>query len=74
MGYLWGRAPPAWQAAAANRCVAAVADRVPAELSESMAQLVQNVDDGRSPADDFADRAIRHGIAPAVLQLARDGA
>ena len=59
--------------AAAKRCVAAVADRAPKELSESMAQLVQNVDDGRSPADDFADRAIRHGIGPALLQLARDG-
>ena len=31
----------------------------------SMARLVQNVDDGRSPADDFADRVIRHGIGPA---------
>ena len=50
--------------AAAQRCVAAVADRAPAELSESMARLVQNVDDGRSPADDFADRAVRHGIGP----------
>lgn len=59
--------------AAATRCVAAVADRAPKELSESMAQLVKNVDDGRSPADDFADRAIRRGIGPALLQLARDG-
>lgn len=57
---------------AANRCVAAVAGRVPAELSESMLQLVQNVEDGRSPADDFAELAIRCGIAPAVEQLARD--
>lgn len=60
--------------AAARRCVAAVADRAPTELSESMARLVHNVDDGRSPADDFADSAIRHGIAPALLHLARDGA
>ena len=60
--------------AAANRCVAAVADRAPAELSASMRRLVQNVDDGRSPADDFGDRVIRHGIAPAVAQLARDSA
>lgn len=58
---------------AANRCVAAVADRAPAEISASMSQLVHNVHDGRSPADDFADRVIRHGIAPAVWDLARDG-
>ncbi|MCI4674363.1 ergothioneine biosynthesis glutamate--cysteine ligase EgtA [Candidatus Mycolicibacterium alkanivorans] len=60
--------------AAATRCVAAVADRAPAELSDSMRRLVQNVEDGRSPADDFADRVIRHGIGNAVLQLARDTA
>jgi len=60
--------------AAANRCVAVVAGRVPAELSGSMQQLVQNVEDGRCPADDFADRAIRYGIAPAVSQLAGEAA
>ena len=60
--------------AAANRCVAAVAGRAPEELAASMQQLVQNVEDGRCPADDFADRVIRHGIAPAVLELAREPA
>lgn len=58
--------------AAANRCVAAVAGRVPAELSGSMQKLVQNVEDGRCPGDDFADQVIRTGIAPAVVQMARD--
>lgn len=58
--------------AAANRCVAAVADRAPAELSESMARLVHNVEAGRSPADDIADRVIRRGIVPAVRRLARE--
>ncbi|WP_082690350.1 ergothioneine biosynthesis glutamate--cysteine ligase EgtA [Mycobacterium sp. M26] len=57
---------------AANRCVAAVADRAPAELSESMARLVHNVEAGRSPADDIADRVIRSGIVPAVRRLARE--
>ncbi|KDE99524.1 glutamate--cysteine ligase [Mycolicibacterium aromaticivorans JS19b1 = JCM 16368] len=55
---------------AANRCVALVADRVPAELSESMQRLVQNVEVGRCPADDFADQAIERGIEGAVLQMA----
>jgi hypothetical protein len=32
------------------------------------------VEDGRSPADDFADLAIERGIASAVQQLARDSA
>ncbi|MCV7176644.1 ergothioneine biosynthesis glutamate--cysteine ligase EgtA [Mycolicibacterium sphagni] len=56
---------------AANRCVAVAAERVPAELSESMLRLVQNVEDGRCPADDFADQTIRSGIEGAVLQMAR---
>ncbi len=56
---------------AANRCVAAVADRAPAELAESMARLVHNVEAGRSPADDIADGVIRSGIVPAVRRLAR---
>lgn len=56
---------------AAERCVRTVADRAPAELRESMQQLVRSVEQGRCPADDFADRAVRYGIAPAVTQLAR---
>lgn len=56
--------------AAANRCVALVAERAPAELSDSMQRLVQNVQDGRCPADEFADHAIRAGIEAAVLHQA----
>jgi glutamate--cysteine ligase len=57
--------------AAANRCVAAAAERVPAQLAESMQQLVEAVERGRCPADDFADRVIGHGIAPTVTRLAQ---
>ncbi|WP_179968517.1 ergothioneine biosynthesis glutamate--cysteine ligase EgtA [Mycolicibacterium helvum] len=56
---------------AANRCVAVAAERAPAELSESMQRLVQSVENGRCPADDFADQAISSGIEGAVLQMAR---
>lgn len=56
---------------AANRCVALAAERAPAELSESMQRLAQNVESGRCAADEFADRAIRSGIEGAVLQMAR---
>lgn len=58
---------------AANRCVAAAADRVPAELTDAMQRLVRSVEQGRCPGHDFAERAIKHGIAPAVLELARSG-
>lgn len=57
--------------AAARRCVRAAAERAPAGLQESMQQLLRSVEQGRSPADDFADRAVKHGIAPAVAQLAQ---
>ena len=33
--------------------------------------LARSVEQGRSPADDFADRAVRYGIAAAVTELAR---
>ncbi|BBY58096.1 ergothioneine biosynthesis glutamate--cysteine ligase EgtA [Mycolicibacterium sarraceniae] len=59
---------------AANRCVAVAAERAPAELSESMQRLVQSVENGRSPADDFADQAISSGIEGALLQMARSTA
>ncbi|APE19419.1 ergothioneine biosynthesis glutamate--cysteine ligase EgtA [Mycobacterium sp. WY10] len=55
---------------AANRCVALVAERAPAELSESMRRLVQNVEEGRCASDDFADEAIQRGIEGTVLQMA----
>ncbi len=57
--------------AAANRCVQIAADRAPAVLEESMQQLVRSVEQGRCPADDFSDRAVRYGIGPAVSQLAK---
>ncbi|RAV06783.1 ergothioneine biosynthesis glutamate--cysteine ligase EgtA [Mycolicibacterium sp. GF69] len=56
---------------AAHRCVLTAAERAPAELEESMRQLVRSVEEGRCPADDFSDRVIDHGIALAVSQLAQ---
>lgn len=56
---------------AALRCVQAAAERAPVELEESMQQLVRSVEQGRSPADDFSDRVVKYGIAPAVIQLAQ---
>jgi glutamate--cysteine ligase len=56
--------------AAASRCVAAAAERAPAELHEAMQCLVDAVERGRSAADDFADQVIENGIAPTVTQLA----
>jgi glutamate--cysteine ligase len=57
---------------AANRCVAAVAERVPMELSAAFEVLVRNVESGRCPGDDFADRAVRSGIASALTQYLGD--
>jgi glutamate--cysteine ligase len=57
--------------AAANRCVAAAAERVPAPLKDAMQQLVEAVERGHCPADDFSDRVIAHGIAPTVSRLAQ---
>jgi glutamate--cysteine ligase len=57
--------------AAAIRCVQTAAERAPAELEESMQRLVRSVEQGRCPADDFSDRAVKYGIGPAVSQLAR---
>ena len=56
---------------AALQCVQAAAERAPAELEESMQQLVRSVEQGRSPADDFSDRVVKSGIASAVIQLAQ---
>jgi glutamate--cysteine ligase len=56
---------------AAVRCVHAAAERAPAGLEESMEQLVRSVEQGRCPADDFSDRVVKYGIAPAVGQLAQ---
>lgn len=57
--------------AAAVRCVQTAAERAPAELRDAMQQLLSQVEQGRSPADDFADRVVRVGIDSAVTQLAR---
>lgn len=57
--------------AAATRCVQAAAERAPAALEESMGHLVRSVEQGRCPADDFADRVVAHGIAGAVTELAQ---
>ena len=56
---------------AAGRCVQTAAERAPAELEESMQQLVRSVEKGRCPADDFSDRAVRYGISTAITQLAQ---
>jgi glutamate--cysteine ligase len=56
---------------AAIRCVQTAAERAPAELEESMQQLVRSVEKGRCPADDFSDRAVKYGIATAITQLAQ---
>lgn len=56
---------------AAMRCVQAAAERAPESIMESMQHLVRSVEEGRSPADDFADRAVAQGIGPAVRQLAK---
>lgn len=60
--------------AAANRCVAIAAERLPAgcpDLAAGMRRLVELVARGRCPADDFADRVVEAGIAPTVTRLAR---
>jgi glutamate--cysteine ligase len=55
----------------ATRCVQTAAERTPAELEESMRQLVRSVELGRCPADDFSDRAVKCGIGSAITQLAQ---
>jgi glutamate--cysteine ligase len=57
--------------AAANRCVAIAAERAPSSLGAAMEQLVRAVEQGRCPADDFADQVIDHGIAATVTRLAQ---
>ncbi|GJF10683.1 glutamate--cysteine ligase EgtA [Mycolicibacterium cyprinidarum] len=54
---------------AALCCVQVAAERVPPPLEESMVLLLRSVEQGRSPADDFADRAVRYGIAKAVTDM-----
>jgi glutamate--cysteine ligase len=59
---------------AAVRCVAAAADRAPDGMVDTMARLLSQVEQGRSPADDFSDRVVDNGIAAAVSQLAKGDA
>jgi glutamate--cysteine ligase len=56
---------------AANRCVAAAAERVPAEFTDAMQRLIRAVAQGRCPADDFSDQVIEHGVASMVARLAQ---
>ncbi|CAN5502965.1 ergothioneine biosynthesis glutamate--cysteine ligase EgtA [soil metagenome] len=58
--------------AAATTCVATAAEYAPREVADSMRRLVELVEQGRSPGDDFADRVIDVGIVPAVDRLARE--
>ncbi len=55
---------------AAVRCVRAAAERAPRDMAAPMARLLAQVEDGRSPADDFSDRVVGRGIATAVSDLA----
>ena len=59
--------------AAANRCVAIAAERAPAQLTEAMQRLSDNVAQGRCPGDDFSDQVVDHGIAATVAKLAQGG-
>ncbi|MGD1255365.1 ergothioneine biosynthesis glutamate--cysteine ligase EgtA [Mycobacterium seoulense] len=59
--------------AAANKCVAVAAGLAPPGLADSMQRLVDAVERGRCPGDDFSDRVVQHGIAPTVARLARGG-
>jgi glutamate--cysteine ligase len=52
--------------------VRAAADRAPADLRDAMARLLDQVEQGRSPADDFSDLVVEHGIARAVVESAED--
>jgi glutamate--cysteine ligase len=56
---------------AANTCVALAAERAPAELGDAMHRLVDGVERGRCPGDDFSDQVIEHGIAAMVSEAAR---
>lgn len=56
---------------AANRCVAAAAERAPRQLDDAMHRLIKAVQQGRCPGDHFSDQVIRHGLAPTVTHLAQ---
>jgi glutamate--cysteine ligase len=56
--------------AAAVRCVRAAAERAPAELDGAMQRLMRQVEEGRSPADDFSDLVVGGDVGAAVSRLA----
>ncbi|HEX7824970.1 MAG TPA: glutamate-cysteine ligase family protein, partial [Mycobacterium sp.] len=58
--------------AAAVQCVQAAAEVAPADVAGSMDRLLRQVTQGRSAADDFADRVVAHGIDSAITGLALD--
>jgi glutamate--cysteine ligase len=58
---------------AAVSCVAIAAEKAPPELTDAMARLIRNVEQGRCPGDDFSDQVIEHGIVATVSQLAQGG-
>ncbi|OBJ46428.1 ergothioneine biosynthesis glutamate--cysteine ligase EgtA [Mycolicibacterium mucogenicum] len=66
-----GLADPRLQAAAVQ-CVEAAAEVAPADVADSMDRLLRQVRQGRSAADDFADRVVAHGIDSAITGLACD--
>ena len=51
-------------------CVRAAAERAPTELGDDMTRLLDAVENGRSPADDFSDRVVERGIEAAVIEAA----
>ena len=53
--------------------MAIAAERAPADLTDAMRRLVDNVEQGRCPGDDFSDQVVDHGIAATVSQLAQGG-
>jgi glutamate--cysteine ligase len=55
----------------AVQCVRAAAERGPEELVDAMATLVSQVEQGRSPADEFSDQVVDRGVAAAVSHLAK---
>jgi glutamate--cysteine ligase len=55
----------------AVRCVRAAAERAPEGLFDAMEALVSQVEEGRSPADEFSDQVVDRGVAAAVSQLAK---
>ncbi|MEO8815485.1 MAG: ergothioneine biosynthesis glutamate--cysteine ligase EgtA [Mycobacterium sp.] len=55
----------------AKRCVAAAAERAPAHLADAMQRLVDAVEQGRCPGDDFSERVIQHSLAGTIARLAR---